>query len=399
MSPNKPRRGGAICLNMIVRDETPVLDRLFRSVRPLIDHYVIVDTGSTDGTPAYITQWMSAAGIDGELHQRPWRNFGHNRDEALALALARGQADWVLFIDADEELVCRDPALAATLQPGTSYLLEKKHGSLRYRLPALVDVRRNTWRWRGAAHEALEHVSGPDRRQALPWAWIVYHEGEGIRSRGRTPAQKFLSDAQLLLEELQQDPGNPRSRFYLAQSYRDAGEAALALEHYRLRAGMSGGWAEERFWAQLEVGRMSEALGLPFAEVAQEYLRAHQLRPRRGEALHELARFARLSERWDTAYLVAQEGARLKQPADQLFVMPEVYAWRLLDELAVAAYWMGHYAESCQAGEEVLRRHARGQARVPEAELARVRENVARAQAKRPAAEFRPAGKRKSGRS
>lgn len=375
------RRTG-IGLNMIVKDETPVLARLFRSVASVIDHYVIVDTGSSDGTPEFIERWMGEAGIAGEVHRRPWVNFGANRNEALELARAYGRADWLLLVDADEELGCADPGFVERLVPGTSYLLEKHHAGLRYSLPNLIDVRRNRWRWRGAVHEYLEHQGGPDRRRPLREAWIVYHTGEGARSRGRTPAEKFLADAKLLETELQQQPDDARSRFYLAQSYRDAGEHAMALEHYARRAAMTRGWVEERYWAALEVGRMKRALGRPYAEVAQALVDAHALRPQRGEALYELACICRAEKFWQAGYLCAKEAARLKRPPDGLFVMPDVYAWRLLDELAVAAYWAGHHAEAQAAATELLRRATNGQAQVPEADLARVRENLGYAQRK-----------------
>jgi glycosyltransferase involved in cell wall biosynthesis len=68
---------------MIVRDEALVIDRCLSSVAPFIDYWVIVDTGSTDNTPVLVEKTL--AGIPGELHHRPWKNFGHNRTEALEL--------------------------------------------------------------------------------------------------------------------------------------------------------------------------------------------------------------------------------------------------------------------------------------------------------------------------
>src|SRR4030095_16475872 len=90
--------GQTICLNMIVKDESPVIRRCLESVRPLIDHWVIVDTGSSDDTRELIREILKD--LPGELHERPWQDFAHNRSEALALA--RGHGDYVLVIDADE---------------------------------------------------------------------------------------------------------------------------------------------------------------------------------------------------------------------------------------------------------------------------------------------------------
>src|ERR1051325_6841564 len=110
-----------ICLNMIVKNETKVLPRLFRSVKDYIDYYVIVDTGSTDDTIALIRREMSGYGIDGGGHERPWVSVGVNRQQALALAVAADKSDWLLFIDADEELGVSDPKFYEKLEPGESY--------------------------------------------------------------------------------------------------------------------------------------------------------------------------------------------------------------------------------------------------------------------------------------
>lgn len=84
-----------LCLNMIVKNEAHVIERCLASARPLVDRWSIVDTGSTDGTQQRIAEIM--AGLPGTLHERPWKNFDHNRTEALARTEG---CDHSLFIDA-----------------------------------------------------------------------------------------------------------------------------------------------------------------------------------------------------------------------------------------------------------------------------------------------------------
>src|SRR6266446_2172189 len=86
-----------ICLCMIVKDEAAVICRCLESVKPIINHWVICDTGSTDRTPDIIRETLS--GIPGTLHQVPWVDFGYNRTQALKLA--KGKADYHLLLDAD----------------------------------------------------------------------------------------------------------------------------------------------------------------------------------------------------------------------------------------------------------------------------------------------------------
>lgn len=347
------RRRSGICLNMIVKNETAVLERLLGSVHEAIDYFVIVDTGSTDGTPDLIRFLATNLGLPGEVHSRPWINFGHNRQEALALAVAAGRGDWLLFIDADEELRCADPRWFERLQPGVSYQLRKHHGEMRYALTNLVDVRHSRWAWHDPVHEYLSCEQGGTRREIREDVWIHYHAGQGARSLGLTAREKFLRDAALLETALWVSPDDARNRFYLAQSYRDAGEPALAFEHYAQRVRL-GGWAEETYVSQCEMGRLAMAMGRPHEEVTHLLLQAWHMRPTRAEALWYLARHCRETRRFAEGFLYANTGKDIAEPGDLLFVQHEAYAWRLWDELAVNAYWIGRYQASADACRHLL---------------------------------------------
>lgn len=363
-----------ICLNMIVKNETAVLPRLFRSIKDYIDYYVIVDTGSTDGTIDLIKQQMTEYGIFGEVHRRPWVNFGVNRQQALELAIKAKKCDWLLFIDADEELGVSDPKFYEKLEPGVTYDLEKHHSGTRYAVPHLVNIRDTKWKWEGPVHNYLTHVEGSTRRELRKDVWIIYHTGEGAKSHGLTQEEKFLRDARILEEDLQANPDNARSQFYLAQSYRHAGHLEKALEAYEKRAAMPG-WVEETFMAQLEVGRVSILLEKDEDVIVKAFLAAYETRPTRAEPLHDLARYFREKKAYGRAYLFAKAAAQTPRPNDYLFVVQEVYDWRSLDELSVAAYWIGRYAESKAASDEILRRIANG-LQMSEDEVARIRKNL-----------------------
>ncbi|MDQ0930911.1 hypothetical protein QFZ49_000818 [Streptomyces turgidiscabies] len=130
-----------LCLCMIVKNESQVIERCLRSVRHLIDHWIICDTGSTDGTQDLIRRTLD--GIPGEFHEEPWIDFGSNRTSNIQLA--RGKADYLLTLDADH--VMRQDAPLPRLT-ATSYML-------RYDTPGTQHLMRGdrAWRYEGVTHE------------------------------------------------------------------------------------------------------------------------------------------------------------------------------------------------------------------------------------------------------
>lgn len=96
----------ALTVSMIVRDAEAFLPACLESVRALKPEIVIADTGSTDRTMEI------AARFGARLIQIPWRNdFAEARNRALAEATG----EWILSLDADEQLdataAARIPAL------------------------------------------------------------------------------------------------------------------------------------------------------------------------------------------------------------------------------------------------------------------------------------------------
>jgi glycosyltransferase involved in cell wall biosynthesis len=348
-----------ICLNMIVRDESAVIERCLASVRPHVDRWVIVDTGSVDDTRERIGRAMQ--GVPGELHERPWRDFGHNRTEALELA--RAGADYLLFIDADETLGA-DPGMSWPALTKEAYSIEARYAELRYDRVSLVSTRL-PWRWDGVLHEYLE-AGRPVEQPRVPGFWIDV-SSEGARSRD---PRKFEKDAAVLEAALAKEPGNARYVFYLAQSWRDAGQLAKARESYARRAQM-GGWDEEVWYSLYEVARMGEHLGEEHGRVVAGYLRAYDARPQRAEPLVALARCLRLRGEFHGAYLFAKAAAALPMSTDRLFVDTNSYGWRRDDELALAAFYSGRASEAAALWRAMLASNA-----LPAAERSRIEKNL-----------------------
>jgi hypothetical protein len=161
--------------------------------------------------------------------------------------------------------------------------------------------------------------------------------------RSRDPLT-YLKDAALLEDALTHDPDNARNVFYLAQSYRDAGDLVRSRDLYTRRAEM-GGWDEEVWFSLYQAAILEERLGADAAVVSAAYLRAFQKRPTRAEPLVSLASFHRRREEHAIAWIYARQAAACPRPSDLLFVEDAVYRWRALDELAVSAFYAGKLDE------------------------------------------------------
>ena len=79
---------------VIVKNEARNIGVCLRSVA-FADEIVVLDSGSTDGTPQIARSLGASVTIDSD-----WQGFGVQKNRALALATC----DWVLSIDADERV-------------------------------------------------------------------------------------------------------------------------------------------------------------------------------------------------------------------------------------------------------------------------------------------------------
>jgi glycosyltransferase involved in cell wall biosynthesis len=308
---------------MIVKNESRVIRGCLESVKPLIDRWVIEDTGSTDGTQQIIQECMQ--GITGELYERPWVHFAHNRNSALALA--KGKGDYLLFIDADEKLIYSPtfawPKLKMDCYAAIGRYFEREN--VEFGRILLVNNRLN-WEWAGVVHEEIRGCRSEKREGHLMDGIQILTDLGGARSQD---PERCLKDAELLEIALREDPDNSRSLFYLALSYDVAQKPEKALQHYMKRIEMKG-VAEEIYYSFYRIARLQEALGYPSEEIIANYRKAFQLRPFRAEPLYYLAKYYLSIQNVNEAESILERAILLPQPKDQVFVEPAIYQYELL---------------------------------------------------------------------
>ncbi|TDK88808.1 glycosyltransferase, partial [Mycobacterium paragordonae] len=321
---------------MIVRNEAHIVREALDSVAPYINSWAIVDTGSDDGTQDLIRNRMADLGIPGELHERPWVNFGHNRTEALTLA--QGNGDYIWAMDADDILVgtpdfSQFSADIIWLRCGDDSCIFWRAQLFRNGIPV---------RWVGATHEYAEW-DGPRTEARLEGEYRIEDRQLSVRNLS---GQKFARDRDLLLAEVERNPRDARSVIYLALSYFCLGDYANARKWYARRVEL-GGWEEEVYYAMYRLAESMANLDESWPDVQDAYLKAWEFRPTRAEPLYAIAHRYRIEQRYHLGYQFAKRAAEIPLPAEDIIdIRADIYAWRALDEQAVCASWIGKQAET-----------------------------------------------------
>ena len=142
-----------LSLSMIVRDEAERLTACLRSVQGFVDEMVVVDTGSSDDTVAI------AEGLGATVHRIDWPgDFAPARNQALQWV----SGDWVLVLDADEQLrpEAREPLRQLMEQPELLLvnLLRQELGALQspYSNVSRLFRRHPAIRWSRAYHSLVD---------------------------------------------------------------------------------------------------------------------------------------------------------------------------------------------------------------------------------------------------
>lgn len=358
----KPGRS-RICLCMIVKNEAHVIERCLASLAPSFDTWCIVDTGSTDGTQERIKTLLQH--YPGILHERPWVDFEHNRNEAIRLAEEQG-TEYLLVMDADDVVT---GAVPRTLDKDV-YFFVIRYSQYDYKRPHVFRSHKGC-KYVGELHEYLEtpgHLSSETFSDDVVGIKIV---GGGARSNN---PKKFEHDAEVLERVAAKRPNDGRPQFYLAQSYKDSNQREKAIEAYRKRAEM-GGLQEEVFISLLEMAKLLELQERPREFVVKAYLNAYEYRPTRPEPLYHLGRFLRLGHgehpRRAFAAMVLRDAMLLPKTNDYLYVDHEIRAWRAMDEYAINLFWLGRHEEALRLAEDLLKNPT-----VPSSELPRLKANL-----------------------
>lgn len=332
-----------IGLCMIVKDEEAVIERVLRSTLSWIDTWCIVDTGSSDKTMEIIQRVTDEFKKPGHLYERPWVNFGANRTESLELA--RKHMDWAFVIDADDTAEGQPPTKDMFKADVSALKVDIHHGSLKHSRVQFFNSKFQ-WKYVGALHE-YPHCEGAPPPASLPPTVFIHTRVEGARSKD---PNKYAKDAELLEKELEKEPTNDRTMFYLAQSYRDSGQIDKAKAMYARRFA-AGGWIEEQYMSLVNIIKLTPEISMKM----QLAWKAQNLIPHRLEAAYYALTAARRVDHFTQEVLamaLLPKNRMIRQ--NYLFAEKYIYEYAFDDEACIISYHSKSYPESYHFGQRAV---------------------------------------------
>ena len=323
-----------LCLNMIVKNESKIITRLFDSVSPIIDSYCICDTGSTDDTVKIITEYFEKKGIPGKIVTEPFKNFCHNRNFAMKACV--GMSDYILLLDADMCLEAKNFNKNVLNSADSFYILQ---GNDAFYYQNMRIVKNNgSYSYTGVTHE---YINTPPNNKTFGFDkkdLFIRDFGDGGSKH-----DKFERDIRLLLDGLKEEPKNERYYFYLANSYHDSGRFGEAICAYKKRIEL-GGWKEEVWYSYYRIGLCFKNMG-KMNDAIQYWMEGFQIYPERLEGIYEIVRHYRITSKPKLAHMFYKEARQILElnhnRNNYLFLHDDIYTSRLYYEFTVFAAYAG----------------------------------------------------------
>ncbi|GKU25991.1 tetratricopeptide repeat-containing glycosyltransferase family 2 protein [Clostridium folliculivorans] len=265
-----------ISLCMIVKDEEKTLPVCLNSIKDLVDEIIIVDTGSKDKT-IDIAKSFSA-----KIYSFNWNNdFSEARNESLKHATK----DWILIMDADEELYLEDKErlralLSSELKEdaiyffqGISYLGEKiDEGNITTSLNPRLFKNNRGIHYEGQIHNQLVYISN---EVSVIEEYIKIHH-YGYLNEKIILKKKPDRNIPILEEQIKRNSKDGFAYFNLGTEYYYLGSIEKALDYYYksyeefdYNLGYSSRLILRIALANYELKRFSEALR--FVDIGVKY--------------------------------------------------------------------------------------------------------------------------------
>ena len=314
---------------------------------PFIDRWTILDTGSTDNTIDIIKKVLIGK-KEGNLYCEPFINFKDSRNRLLDLA--GKECKFNVMLDDTYVLkgnlknflnITRGDQYAKSF---TLYIQDKnnKYGSNR------VTKSFHELRYKFRIHEIIDDKN--DLNICIPCDDAYIEDKEFDFMKKRSDNRKEL-DFKLLFEELEENPFEARTYYYLGQTYKLVGDYKNAFKYYLKRGEfINSGFRQELVDSLFEAGKIAQYnLNMPWEYCKSLYEKSYEQDKSRPDALYLIGSHYYLLNDYENAYYYLKKCFEIGYPEHTQFSLKPSFSFHFIPKLLTR---ICYYIKDYKTGED-----------------------------------------------
>lgn len=350
-------KNNIVCCIMF-KNEEEILERCLKSVLPITDQFVLLDTGSTDSSIQIAKKYTT------NIIEFEFINFVDSKNLLLDHVENNFEYDIILWFDADEFLLEKD------IETFKEKIKELKKSNNNIILTDINDINQENKitneyarprAWKTGKNIRFE---GPGVHEFISYTTEdIYAKSIKIQHKHKVKGKDYKKSAELYLNILHEfenkHPDNIRCLFYLARTYFDIHknyDACHYYQKYRKVCSDVGYIFLDEYWTSLiEEGRAWKRENV-YKNAKKCFTEAIQCIPERAEGYVELSylEYYELNDPY-AAYEIAIQAIDLKIKDDFiLFTDRFAYSHKILDILTLICWDIQKYSEGYKYTKKLL---------------------------------------------
>jgi tetratricopeptide (TPR) repeat protein len=351
-----------ICYAMIVKNAGPEFEQILLNNLQYIDRWCIVDTGSTDGTQEIIKRVLKNK--KGKLYEQPFVNFKVSRNNCLDFAGTT--CKFTMMLDDTYQLRGNIRTFLNEVrgdQFSDSFSLLIQSDDNEYYSNRII--KSNTFlRYKYTIHEVITDENNINVTIPKECAWVFDVRSDYMEKR--TNDRKYL-DLQMLFDELNETPDDPRSLYYIAQTYGCLKDYVNQAKYFELRlAHPVQGYIQEKIDTFFELARIynfkihrgtnkdiTDGIGMVPEEewevCKKLYLEAYNLDTNRPDSLYFIGIHYYLIGDYQQAYIYFKKGFEIGYPINSQYSLKPTLSFHFLPKFLTEVCY---YVEDHELGKK-----------------------------------------------
>jgi len=320
---------------------------------PIIDRWTILDTGSTDGTIDTIHKILVGK-KKGNLYQEPFINFRDSRNRCLDLSGT--SCKFCIMLD-DTYVIKGDLRTSLSYirgdQRSDSLSLMIKSYDSSYTSNRIIKSETKL-RYIYTIHEIISDKNNINFVLSDKEA-SIYDRNYDYMEQRTIERQKM--DLKLLYDEVAENKDDPRSYYYLAQTYRGLHDYEKAFYYYMKRTEYTNsGFIQERVDAAFEAARLAQyQLNKTWEECLQLYEKCFKIDETRPETQYFIGIYYYMQNNYKIAYKYFKKAFEIGFPLNCQFSLKPTLSFHFLPKLlSKICYEIGDFELGEQASQLFL---------------------------------------------